>query len=220
MFSRPLVLGREKLVYRRELFSSKDGYCADGSFPEVLLILSRRSAGDVGGNRSEFSAGLCVGGRLDCVSGGGERRLRGFNSLLFVFALVRTKRSGFCSVTLLVGVTFSGGFDLFAGFNLGIFPKLTGGGFTGGGSVETLGVTEVFDVSDDFFSTIFVVDIDGGRTDGFSLLLALVDGLARGVLSGVFVVTVVVVVFLVVITVSLGAGTGLKTRKVNRETMI
>lgn len=184
------------------MFSSNDG------LPEVPLIPSRRSVGDTGANRSELSAG---GGRLDCV---GERRLGIFNSLLFVFALLRARRSVFCSVTLLVGVSFSGGFDLFAGFNLGIFPRLTGGGFTGGASVETLVVTEVLEVSDDFFSTGFVVDVDDDRTEVFSLLLAFVDGLARGVLSGGFVGTVVVVGFLVVITVSLSAGVGLKTSNV------
>lgn len=171
----------------------------DEDFPEVFPILSRRSIGDCDANRSELSATLCTG-RLDCV-GNGERRLGIFDSFV------------------LVGVNVSTGFGLFAGFNFGIFPKLTGGGFVGGGSVEVLVVTEVLEVSDDFFSTGFDAVVDGGRTDGFSLLLVLVNGLATDGLSGVFVVTVVVVGFLAVFTVSFGVGTGLKTRMIDQERM-
>lgn len=194
------ALEREKLVYRRGLLSFNDE-----DFPEVLPMLSRRSVGDCVANRSELSAAVCTG-RLDCI-GTGERRLGIFNS----FVLVGVNRS------LLVGVDVPVGFGLFAGFNFGIFPKLTGGGFVGGGSVEALAVTEVLEVSDGFFSTGFDALVDGGRTDGFSLLLVLVDDLVIEGLSGAFVVTVVVVGFLVVFTVSFGVGTGLKKRIIDRE---
>ena len=87
-----------------------------------------------------------------------------------------------------------------------------GGSLVGGVSVDFLVIPVELELSDDFFSVGFD---DGRRTDCFSLLFVVVDGLTIDVLTGFFggTVGVAIVVFLGVITVSFGAVAGLKTKK-------